>query len=113
MTFVFKDKFSERDGITIREFQIPVKFPIPKPFVDDRGPEVLQSFLWDTQKKLEAVSLCIEILTLVSMRLAWEGENQRSKKVGNKLKKLLRNVEDFTEYGLRESLRLGGNRRTR
>lgn len=90
----------------VREYQIPVSFTVPKPLVDqltDIGPEVLQSFLSDTQKKLDLVSLCIGMLTLLSMRLSYEGEKRRAKKMGKKLEDLMEQVEDSVQYALREA----------
>ena len=92
MTLAFKDAFSEGDGVIVREYQIPVTFTIPKPLADkleDISPEVLQSLLSDTQKKLDMMSLCLAMLTVIHMRFRSEGNERQSKKAGKKITELM------------------------
>lgn len=112
MTFAFKDSFSEGDGVMVREYQIPVSFTIPKPLADeleDISTEVLQSLLSDTQKKLDMMSLCLAMLTVIHMRLRSEGNERKSKKVGGKITELMEHVEDLCAYALRESSKISAH----
>jgi hypothetical protein len=109
MTFAFKDTVSEVDGAIVREYQIPVSFAIPKSFADkleDVSSEVLQSLLSDTQEKLNMMSLCLAMLTLLALNLDWKGEEQKSKKVGKKLTELMEHVMDLNAYALQEHSKL-------
>jgi len=105
MTFAFKDTVSEVDGVMVREYQIPVSFAIPKSFADkleDVSPKVLQSLLSDTQEKLNMMSLCLAMLTILAMNFQWKGEERKSKKVGKKITELMEHVMDLNAYALQE-----------
>jgi len=112
MTFDFKDTFSEADAVMVREYQIPVTFTIPKPLADKLeqiSPEVLQSLLSDTQKKLDMMSLCLAMLTLLHIRFRSEGNERKSKKAGEKITELMQQVEDLYSYALQESSKISAH----
>jgi hypothetical protein len=79
--FKYKDKLSEGDREMVREFQIPVPFIIPQPLakkLSDHSPDSLEEILLNTKDKLDLVSLCIGIFTLLSMRLHWENKSKKA-----------------------------------
>jgi len=109
MTFAFKHTVSGADGEMVREYQIPVSFAIPKSLADkleNASPKVLQSLLSDTQEKLDVMSLCLAMLTLLALNLEWKGEERKSKKVGKKLTELMEHVMDLNAYALQEHSKL-------